>query len=107
MSLKNEGLHHRSVVSRPGLVKDSSLCCCPLVPADLPESAAVRGSESDSGGLCGRSFLCRDKEGRVKMGLLPQTLGQLMASAGVSLRQKWPRVVYRWGGPRGSSVAFA
>lgn len=79
LSSKNDEPHHRSVVSRPGLVKDRFFFCCSLVPADLPESTAVRGSGSGSGGSPGRPFLWRDKGGRVRMGLPPQTLGQLMS----------------------------
>lgn len=62
-------------MSRPGLVKDRSLFCCLSVLTGLPDSTALRGSESGSGELCGSGFW-RDKEGRVKMGFSPQTLGQ-------------------------------
>lgn len=54
------GPRHRSVVSRPALVKDNA-CCCPPVPAVLPDSTTLRGSASGSIRLCGGSF-CRGRE---------------------------------------------
>lgn len=49
-------------------MKDRFFFCCSLAPADLPESTAVRGSGSGSGGSPGRSFLWRDKGGEGKDG---------------------------------------